>query len=390
MYITITTVQTISNIKVAKLIFYGLATAYIMLLIVYIGLSQFKGILFVPIIIGLYYLRHTKLVLHDPKHQLFAALFPIVEIILLFLYFLQSDTGIENIVFVIIIADILLHYKPWFAFPIAYGGYITYNLLWPAGGEGLWRNVFEILSYSCVIILIWSTKQLLNQRDMNYLLNEAMIREAGMREEMAVLRERTMIAEEVHDTVGHTLTTAIVALEGAQLLFEKSPEEALRKIFVAREQMKQGLGNIRQVVKTLKAKEGNTSGLNLKDGIYKIISDTTKQTDTQIDFYYNVTTPFISLQEYVIINAIKESITNALKHGKARSIEITVLEQQETIHLKIRDDGCGNDFLEFGFGLKTMEERVEAIGGRLTVQSDLMKGFLLHMQMPVARGLVDG
>lgn len=67
--------------------------------------------------------------------------------------------------------------------------------------------------------------------------------------EMAALKERTSIAGEVQDTVGHTLTTAIVALEGAQLLFEKRPEEAYRKILIAREQMKQGLGNIRQVVK---------------------------------------------------------------------------------------------------------------------------------------------
>jgi signal transduction histidine kinase len=246
--------------------------------------------------------------------------------------------------------------------------------------------MFHILSYSCLVIPIWSTKLLLNQRDMNLRLNEALIQEARTREEMAALKERSRIAEEVHDTVGHTLTTAIVALEGAQLLFDKKPEEAYRKILVAREQMKQGLGNIRQVVKTLKATEETLGGMGLKEGIHKIMTDTTKQTGVQFSLHYEVVTHLISLQEYVMINSIKESITNALKHGKASTIEISVMEQQDTIHITVKNNGRGSDSVIYGFGLKTMEERIEAIGGQMHVQSEPMKGFTLHIRMPVARG----
>ncbi|MBT2291169.1 hypothetical protein J7E73_18895 [Paenibacillus albidus] len=79
-----------------------------------------------------------------------------------------------------------------------------------------------------------------------------------------------------------------------------------------------------------------------------------------------------------MINFIKESITNALKHGKASAIEISVLEEQDTIQIMVKDNGRGCDSFIYGFGLKSMEERIEAIGGQLSVQSEPMKGFALH------------
>ncbi|WP_445322224.1 ATP-binding protein [Paenibacillus sp. FSL M7-1046] len=67
-------------------------------------------------------------------------------------------------------------------------------------------------------------------------------------------------------------------------------------------------------------------------------------------------------------------------------MEISVLEQQDTIHIRVKDNGIGSDSFIYGFGLKTMEERIEAIGGQLNVQSEPMKGFALHVRMPVAKG----
>ncbi|WP_379133756.1 sensor histidine kinase [Paenibacillus sp. sgz500958] len=382
----ISAVHTLSNTKVSRAFFYGLAVAYVGLLLLDIVLSQYKGFVVVAILIGLYFLRHSKYVLNHPNLHPIAAVSPIIEIVLLFLLFLRSGTEIENIVFVLFVADLLLHYKSWYALPFAYGGFVAYLLLWPADGKDLWRNVFDILSYTCLVIPIWSTKLLLNQRDINQRLNEALIQEARTREELAVFKERTRIAEEVHDTVGHTLTTAIVALEGAGLLFDAKPEEARRKIIVARDQMKLGLGDIRQVVRTLKSTDGTLGGLSLKDGIQKIMADTTKQTGVHFIFHYAPAIRLISLQEYVIINSITESITNAIRHGKPSTIEISVLEQQDTIHITVKDNGRGCDSVIYGFGLTSMQERIEAIGGQLEVQSQPLNGFALFVRMPVAKG----
>jgi len=150
--------------------------------------------------------------------------------------------------------------------------------------------------------------------------------------------------------------------------------------------LKQGLGNIRQVVRTLKIAAGNVEGLGLKEGINKIINDTAKQTGVQFILHIEMNTSLISLQEYVMINSIKESITNALKHGKASGIEIAIMEQQDTIHMTVKDNGRGSASVSYGFGLKSMEERIEAIGGQLSVLSEPNNGFTLQVRMPVARG----
>lgn len=381
----ISAVQTLSNTKVCRIFFYGLAAAYVMLLLLYLVLSQYRSSIVVAVLIGLYFLRHSSYILTRTKLHLVAAGSPIVEIVLLFLVFLRSGTEIESIVFVLFAADILLNYKSWYALPFAYGGFIVYLLLWPEADRDVWQNVFYLLSYTCLVLPIWSTKLLLNGRDMNLRLNEALVQEAKTKAELAVFKERARIAEEVHDTVGHTLTTAIVALEGAGLLFDAKPEEARRKIRVAREQLKEGLGNIRQVARSLKTEGGNEER-GLKENIEKLMRDTAEQTGVQFALQVELFTPLISLQEYVLINSIKESITNALKHGHADQLEVCIEERQETIFMTVKDNGRGIDGVVYGFGLKSMEERIRAIGGQMNVESRPMEGFSLHIQMPVARG----
>ncbi|MFD0673515.1 sensor histidine kinase [Cohnella sp. GCM10027633] len=382
----ITAVHTLSNTKMSGLLFYGMAGAYAALLLLYAILTEFKDLPVIALLIGLYMIRHSKSVLNHAKVHPVAAVSPIVEIVLLFVLFLKSGTDIESFVFVLFVADLLLHYKTWYALPFAVGGYVAYLSLWPTDEKDLWRNVFDLLSYLCLVIAIWSTKLLLNQREMSLRLNEALLQEAKTREELAAFKERTRIAEQVHDTVGHTLTTAIVALEGAQLLFDRKPEEALRKIIVSREQLKQGLGNIRQVVRALNVRDGNVEGLGLEEGIRKLANDAAEQTGVRFLFRYEATAALIPLQEYVLINAVKESITNALKHGNASVIEIGVYDRQDTIHMTVKDDGKGSDAVTYGFGLRAMEERVEAIGGRLSIASEPDGGFELQVRMPVARG----
>ncbi len=381
----VSAVQTLSNQKLSRIFFYGLTAAYVSLLLLYLVLSHYRGLVIAAGLIGLYFLRHSGYILKRPRHHLIAACSPIIEIVLLFFLFLRSGTEIESIVFVIFAADILLNYKSWYALPFAYAGFVAYLFAWPENGRDVWQHAFYLLSYTCLVLPIWSTKLLLNGRDATLRLNEALIQEAKTKEELAVFKERARIAEEVHDTVGHTLTTAIVALEGAGLLMDARPEEARRKITVAREQLKEGLGNIRQVARALKGNGGN-EGRGFKEHIAKMLRDTAEQTGVQFSLQLVLSSPLLSLQEYVLINSIKEAITNALKHGSADAIEVTIEERQEAIFASVKDNGRGTDEVVYGFGLHAMEERITAIGGRMSVQSGQMEGFVLHIQMPVARG----
>ncbi len=231
---------------------------------------------------------------------------------------------------------------------------------------------------------MWAMKVLLIQRDTILRLNKKILEQSTAIKEVAKLKERNRIAEEVHDTVGHTLTTAIVALEGAHLIFRVDPEESHRKILIAKEQLKHGLGDIRGVVKALKETDEFQSSGDFFERINGIIRNVEEQTSIHIALDYEMTIELLSVQEHVIINAIKEGITNAIKHGKATKIKMILETVDHVICVEILDNGTSTKAVEFGFGLSTMKSRVEAIGGTLEYKK-LGTGFKLVIMSPVMK-----
>ena len=76
-------------------------------------------------------------------------------------------------------------------------------------------------------------------------------------------------------------------------------------------------------------------------------------------------------------------MTNAVKHGRARNIEVA-LECPDEWRLRIRDDGCGFNAAESdrGFGLQSMRRQAHALGGRLRVRSDPGAGTTVEGLLP--------
>ena len=84
---------------------------------------------------------------------------------------------------------------------------------------------------------------------------------------------------------------------------------------------------------------------------------------------------------------VQEAITNAVKHGQARRIEIDLTSNGVGLHLSVKDDGCGFSSpsrCESGMGLRIMEHRVHAIGGILTIASDPNRGTEVKCILPLA------
>jgi signal transduction histidine kinase len=70
-----------------------------------------------------------------------------------------------------------------------------------------------------------------------------------------------------------------------------------------------------------------------------------------------------------ILRVIQESFTNALKHGKATQLHLELRFSESHLHLSVRNNGTPIDKLDYGFGLTTMEHRVERLGGSLQIAS---------------------
>ncbi|GAF64414.1 putatice ATPase [Bacillus sp. TS-2] len=197
----------------------------------------------------------------------------------------------------------------------------------------------------------------------------------------SVLEERNRIARDIHDNVGHTLTTAIVQAEAAKRLFPVDSQKSLEKVGLTQDLVRKGLNEIRRSVKLLNefASEEIDDFQQEMDNIVKGVE---KNSDIVIEVKFDVYNPNISNKaKKMLIHALKEAITNGIRHGECENISIYLLEENQELVLKIIDNGKGNDQLIYGFGLKTMKERVDDLNGTLTVESSSQYGTKVEIRI---------
>ena len=125
--------------------------------------------------------------------------------------------------------------------------------------------------------------------------------------------------------------------------------------------------------------------LSLDVAIRKMVTDMSKVSDTQI--YFDAGEERLAFgedEENIIYRVIQESITNAVRHGHAGQIWITLKRIDGEVLLEIKDDGIGCKAMESGFGTRHMKERIEMLGG--TVAFDGHKGFKVTAHIPIRWG----
>ena len=84
-----------------------------------------------------------------------------------------------------------------------------------------------------------------------------------------------------------------------------------------------------------------------------------------------------------VYKAVKEGITNSVRHGKASKIRVSVSVREEQIHMKISDNGCGCDEIKKSYGLQGIEERFAAWDGHISYQSKKGQGFVITADVPI-------
>lgn len=105
---------------------------------------------------------------------------------------------------------------------------------------------------------------------------------------------------------------------------------------------------------------------------------------TRIEVSISENLPAIdAVRAMAVYRICQEAVTNAIRHGQAKTVNIIIKGHPEGIRLYIFDDGKGCDELVKGYGLTGMEERVAKLGGNITFGSDGEKGFNIVANLPV-------
>lgn len=199
-------------------------------------------------------------------------------------------------------------------------------------------------------------------------------------EELTIVAERNRIAREIHDTVGHTLTTVLLELEAGERLINIDKETAVDKIRLAKEQVRRGLQDIRESVKTLQ------SGKELMEfvpSLKLLIDETTKHGDIHIKYNIKELPKLTPMQEKAIYRALQEGLTNGIRHGSSTAFVFLLEYVNGEIHFLLQDNGIGTETIVKGFGLSAMEARVKELGGVLQVQSTPGEGFQTNITIPI-------
>ncbi len=215
--------------------------------------------------------------------------------------------------------------------------------------------------------------------------NEELKSYAKTVEKMSETRERNRLAREIHDTLGHTLTGIISSLDGCITLIDISTDATRKLLEKTRDVARQGMVDVRRSVSALRPDALEKQ--SLKEALEGIINDAQTTAGVNINSSLDIDdVRFAEDEEDAIYRTVQESITNAIRHGEARNIEIGLLHKDGRVIIDVTDDGKGCENIEKGFGLRHMQERVQLLNGSLLYESKC--GFHVHAEVPIRWGRI--
>lgn len=204
-------------------------------------------------------------------------------------------------------------------------------------------------------------------------------------QELAVAEERVRLARDIHDGLGHHLTTLNVQLQAAARLIERDPARAAAAIATSREVAQAALAEVRQSVAVMRRIP--LDGRSLPDALATLASEFGHRTDIQTNFSMKGEPAELSpAAAQTLYRAAQEGLTNAHKHGAARSIQLTLSYTPGAAALCVQDDGTATNGLGSGFGLAGLRERAEQLGGNLAAGPHPNGGYLLTIEVCDAPG----
>lgn len=197
----------------------------------------------------------------------------------------------------------------------------------------------------------------------------------------AAHRERLSLARELHDTVAYTFTTIAAAIETGAELIRADPEAAVRELNYARSLTSEGLREVRGVVRQLRDKaERGFRGPERWAALAEVFHEAT---GVIVTMDLPEPCPQIASElDVMIYRLIQEGMINAFRHGRATVIWVRVWLERGHLCVLISDNGCGAKEIGKGFGLVGMQERVHALGGRLSWRTSPGAGFDLAVEIP--------
>lgn len=208
--------------------------------------------------------------------------------------------------------------------------------------------------------------------------NDLLRAQAAQAEELATARERNRLAREIHDGVGHYLTTIRVQLDAATALLPMDTTRAADSLAKANRLAAEALDDVRRSVSTLASDAPRPP---LADSLRTLAADATPTPALTVS---GTPRPLSPAAEHALYRAAQEGLTNVRKHSTATSAAVTLdFSAADRVRLSVVDNGRGgNASTHCGYGLRGLRERIALLGGEVSAGPAREGGFRLEVEIP--------
>jgi signal transduction histidine kinase len=207
------------------------------------------------------------------------------------------------------------------------------------------------------------------------------------RARLAVADERTRIARELHDVVGHSVSVMTVQASAARRLLKPHQEKEREALLVVEQTGREALAEMRKMVGVLRRPEEAPAlapqpSLEHLDKLIEHTRDRGLPVALRVEGEPEPLPAGIDLTAYRLV---QEGLTNAIKHARAEHAEVVVRYGEGHVELTVTDDGDGaGEGGSSGHGLVGMRERVSVYGGELEAGPRTGGGFRLRARLPIS------
>ncbi len=209
-------------------------------------------------------------------------------------------------------------------------------------------------------------------RDRAEFLNRELISTQHLLSEASRHSERTRIARDLHDLVGHHLTALSINLQIAERIADG---EAREKIAESRALARLLLSDVREAVSTLREE----ADVDFASAV-RLLVDKVPHLDIELDIEEGLSITDFEVAES-LLRCIQEALTNTLRHSGASQSRIRVWQEDGALHLDIRDNGEQQGSFVEGNGITGMRERLERLRGTLELSAP-DGAMRLHVTIP--------
>ncbi len=203
---------------------------------------------------------------------------------------------------------------------------------------------------------------------------------------VATTEERSRIAREMHDGLAQILGYLSLELQTLEALTKQdNKDEVLKELRQARQRITMAQADVRESILSLRTTLAGNTGII--SALQQYCEEFEIQTGVNVQFV-DATRDAVNLSsiaEVQLICIIREAFTNIRKHARATQIQLELAYTTNWLTATIADNGCGfaEHTLPGHFGLQTMRERAQSVGGELKIESCPAQGTLVKLRLPL-------